>query len=182
MKDRLKQIRISLNLSQIDMAKRIDVELNTYRGYEYKTKNLPDFILKKLAVVFNVNLNWLYTGQGEMFVSHSSNSLEKTNNTLLLKNLETFHKRFNQIQIKNGLSDFQMSVLLDIPESRIEKLGIGKTLPTTDELCKIKSKFDVSIDELLFGISCDKNDNDMLNSEEIKILKKLVKRLNLSDD
>lgn len=183
MKDRLKQIRTRLGYSQNQMADKLNVELNTYRGYEYKTKNLPDNILKSLAIIFNVNLNWLYTNKGDMFISNCNNSLELQDNSELIKNLTSFYKRFNQLQKENNLRDFQMSKLLDIHESRIEKLGIGKVLPVFDELNKIKLYFDVSIDWLLYGETPNiKTQNPIeincqLNTDEVKILKELAQKI-----
>lgn len=180
MKDRLKQIRIKLGNNQYQMAESLHVELNTYRGYEYKTKNLPDKVLKTLVTVFNVNLNWLFTGEGDMFMSQCNNTLERKNNFHLIKNLATFYKRFNLLQKENNLNDFQMAKLLDIPESRIEKLGLGKTLPVFEELNKIKFCFDVSIDWLLFG-ETPNSAQPNLNNDEIKILKDLAQKI-ISDN
>ena len=76
-----------------------------------------------------------------------------------------------------------MSKLLDIHESRIEKLGIGKVLPVFDELNKIKLYFDVSIDWLLYGETPNiKTQNPIeincqLNTDEVKILKELAQKI-----
>ena len=177
MKDRLKQIRIKLGYNQNQMAEGLNVELNTYRGYEYKTKNLPDKILEKLVLVFNVNLNWLFTGVGDMFISQCNNTLERKNNYYLIKNLKTFYKRFNLLQKENNLNDFQMAKLLDIPESRVEKLGLGMAFPLAEELNNIKLSFDVSLDWLLFGETANETGENSLNNDEIKILKKLAQKM-----
>ncbi len=183
MKDRLKKIRINLGFSQNEMAEKLDIEPNTYRGYEYKTKNLPDKILLMLVKVFNVNLNWLFTGRGDMYLSSCYNSLDRQNNYKLVKNLNSFYKRFNKLQKENNLSDFQISKLLDIPESRIEKFGIGKALPVTEELNKIKTYFDVSIDWLLYGETPNTEtssetkpelQNETFSPDEIKYIKQLI--------
>jgi hypothetical protein len=72
-----------------------------------------------------------------------------------------------------------MSILLDIPESRIEKFGIGKAIPTSEELNKIKSCFDISIDWLLYNETPDfrqqNEPSSSLNDDEIQVLKKIVK-------
>lgn len=180
MKNRFKKIRINLGYSQNRMADELKVELNTYRGYEYKTKNLPDSVLKTLVTTFNVNLNWLFTGNGDMFISKCNNSLERKNNISLMKNLTTFYKRFNLLQKENNLNDFQMAMLLEIPESRIEKLGLGKVLPVFEELNQLKISFDVSLDWLLYGETPNKDvfeKKDDLSKDEIKILKDLAQKI-----
>lgn len=68
MKDRLKQIRLKLGYNLIQMAETLQIEPNTYKGYEYKTKNLPCEFLIQLIKKLNVNINWLLIGEGEMFV------------------------------------------------------------------------------------------------------------------
>lgn len=72
MKERLKQVRTKLHYSQQKMATILGVELNTYRGYEYKTKNFPDDFLKALLVKLQVNINWLLLGCGDMFITGKS--------------------------------------------------------------------------------------------------------------
>lgn len=67
MKDRLKQIRLTLGYNQQQIASLLGVELNTYKGYEYKTKNFPNDFLVLLINILNVNVNWLLTGKGSMF-------------------------------------------------------------------------------------------------------------------
>ncbi len=68
MKNRLKQIRIKLGFNLVQMAEKLQIEPNTYKGYEYKTKNLPCDFLILLIKKLDVNINWLLTGEGEMFV------------------------------------------------------------------------------------------------------------------
>ncbi len=75
-KERLKEIRLKLGYSQQKMAEILNVELNTYRGYEYKTKNFPDNFLKTLLTKLQVNINWLLSGSGEMFLTCDSKHYE----------------------------------------------------------------------------------------------------------
>lgn len=179
MKVRLKQIRLTLGYNQQEMAERLDIPTRTYMSYEYVSKGYPNSFIERLIYLFHVNINWLFTGEGEMFVSQTENTLEERDNKALLKNTETFHKRFNKLQAENKLNDYEMSKLLDISESRIEKLGIGKAEPTFEELCKIKAHFDVSIDWLLFGDAPYKSAQSeelTLSADEIAQLKLLAKK------
>ncbi len=76
MKERLKQIRLKLGYNQQEMANILGIELNTYRGYEYKTKNFPDILLKALLTKLQVNINWLLSGFGEMFLMGENKQYE----------------------------------------------------------------------------------------------------------
>ena len=151
----------------------------TLGSYERGESKVPLELLTKLCNKYSLSPEWLALGTGEMFVSQTENTLVKWDNSAILDNKETFHKRFNKLQAENRLNDLEMSKLLDISESRVEKLGIGKTEPTFEELCKIKSHFDVSIDWLLFGESPYKSaqsEEPTLSADEIAQLKLLAKK------
>lgn len=63
---RLIEVRKKAELSQTEFAKKIGVATRTYTRYE-TSERTPD--LKALSVIqneFNVNLNWLICGIGEM--------------------------------------------------------------------------------------------------------------------
>ncbi len=53
----------------------LGIELNTYRGYEYKTKNFPDDFLKALLTKLQVNINWLLSGNGDMFLTQKNTDI-----------------------------------------------------------------------------------------------------------
>lgn len=179
MKDRLKKIRLTLGYNQQTIADKLSIDVRKLRSYEYETKNYPTEFLQSLVDVFNVNINWLLSGQGEMFLPTCFNTYQKKDNSNIVKNIDTFYKRFNQLQKENDLNDYQLSKETGIAEERIEKLGIGKVQPTLEDLKALKSHFDVSIDWLLFGDTpCQQpqNDNTTLSPDEISILKKMAQQ------
>ncbi|MDO5437268.1 MAG: helix-turn-helix transcriptional regulator [bacterium] len=90
MKDRLKQIRLTLGYNQQQFAEKLGVELNTYKGYEYKTKNFPSELLIALANILDVNLNWLLTGKGSMFSAPDFMEIKKE---IIKEVSEIFKKR-----------------------------------------------------------------------------------------
>ncbi|WP_457641366.1 XRE family transcriptional regulator [Persephonella sp.] len=65
--ERLKKLRGHLRYSQKDFAKRLGILPATYSNYENEKRKLSPELLEKLYNEFNVNLNWLITGQGSMF-------------------------------------------------------------------------------------------------------------------
>ena len=64
--DRLKLIRESKQLSQAKFAKIFSLPQSTYAQYELGGRSVPDDLKAKLYQQ-GVNINWLVTGEGEMF-------------------------------------------------------------------------------------------------------------------
>ncbi len=77
LRERLKQIRITLGYNQKEIAEKLGYELTTYRSFEYKSKNLPVEFLSALICTFSVNINWLLTGNGDMFINTKENISSK---------------------------------------------------------------------------------------------------------
>lgn len=65
--DRLKMLREHLRFSQQEMADKLGISQISLSNYE-RGKRFPDVrIIRKLLDLFNVNLVWLFTGNGAMF-------------------------------------------------------------------------------------------------------------------
>jgi SOS-response transcriptional repressor LexA len=65
---RLREIRETLDLSIAEFARQLDVPRSTLVGWEGE-KGISIEVLKPLETTFNVNIDWLLTGKGEMFSS-----------------------------------------------------------------------------------------------------------------
>lgn len=64
LKDRLKKVRKSLDLTQQEFADRIGIKRNSYANYE-TGRNIPiDAIILSICREFKVNEEWLRTGTG----------------------------------------------------------------------------------------------------------------------
>ncbi|SMO74869.1 Helix-turn-helix [Balnearium lithotrophicum] len=71
--ERLKYLRKSLGLTQEELAQKLGISMMTLRRYE-SNKSQPDAeVLTKLLKLFHVNLNWLLTGKGNMFINNEHN-------------------------------------------------------------------------------------------------------------
>lgn len=67
MKERLRQLRKELDLTQQEFADRLGIARGNIAAYEVG-KNAPSIpILSLICREFNVNETWLRTGDGEMF-------------------------------------------------------------------------------------------------------------------
>jgi transcriptional regulator with XRE-family HTH domain len=67
--DRLKQIRKTLKLSIREFSKEIYFSHSLYGQVEYGHREPTDRIIQLIASRFNVNKEWIKTGEGEIFVS-----------------------------------------------------------------------------------------------------------------
>lgn len=68
---KIRQVRKRLGLSQIDMAKKLDVAERTLRQYEQNKVGIGCDFANKLIRVYNVNCFWLFKDEGPMFEDES---------------------------------------------------------------------------------------------------------------
>lgn len=68
MKDRIKKVRKELDLTQQKFADRLGTARNNIAGYETGKRNPSDAVISLICREFNVNEEWLRTGEGEMFM------------------------------------------------------------------------------------------------------------------
>lgn len=67
--NRLKQIRIFFKLSQTDFGKSIGVGRTAVTKVEANAGNFETKNYIKLSELYNISLNWLILGIGEMFIA-----------------------------------------------------------------------------------------------------------------
>jgi transcriptional regulator with XRE-family HTH domain len=66
--DRIKHVRTALKMNQTDFAKKLGVTQPSLSDIEKgKTENIDSRNIKLICTEFNVNENWLRTGEGSMF-------------------------------------------------------------------------------------------------------------------
>ena len=71
MNERIKELRKALGLTQQEFADRIKVKRNTVATYEMGRSTPSDAAISLICREFNVNENWLRTGEGQMFIQVS---------------------------------------------------------------------------------------------------------------
>lgn len=69
--DRVKTIRKELMLNQTQFAEKIGISQRALSSIERETTNLTERNTREICRVFNVNEQWLRTGEGEMLVEPS---------------------------------------------------------------------------------------------------------------
>ena len=100
--DRIKQIRTILNISQRDFAKQIYISQTLLGNIELGNRNVNNRTIQLISTAFNVNKNWLLTGEGEMLAA-----------PVLDIKLSNLIENFNQLEdtLKDFLLDQSKSLL-----------------------------------------------------------------------
>lgn len=73
MNERLKKLRKELDMTQQEFAEGIGIKRNTMATYESGRNEPIDAVISLICTKYNVNENWLRTGEGEMFIEMSYN-------------------------------------------------------------------------------------------------------------
>lgn len=92
--ERIKQLRKRLKLTQTEFGEQIGVKGNTITGYEKGIRNPTDAIILSICREFNVDEEWLRTGEGEMFVIQSKEEELAAFFGDILNDGSSFKKRF----------------------------------------------------------------------------------------
>lgn len=122
MKDRLKKLRKTLDLTQQAFANRIGMKQNTIAQYEMGRTIPSDAIIFSICREFNVNENWLRTGEGDMFMEMSRDEqIEEFIGDLLHGEEDSFKRRL--ISGLAALDENGWKVLEDFLDSIQKKKG-----------------------------------------------------------
>ncbi len=120
MKDRIKKLRKSLDMTQQEFADRIGVKRNTIGQYEIGRNEPIDTVINLICREFGVSEEWLRTGNGEMFSPAPTDVLDQLAQKYKLSNAAyiMIEKFVNLNPDKQaGLIDFCMEVSKAIIES-----------------------------------------------------------------
>jgi transcriptional regulator with XRE-family HTH domain len=72
MNERIKELRIALDMTQESFSQRLGIKRNTIGNYETGNRVPSNQIIFSICREFNVNEEWLRTGNGEMFNARST--------------------------------------------------------------------------------------------------------------
>lgn len=73
---RIKDLRQTLGLSQEEFGKKIACSRDVINNYERQRANVPPPTELAIASAYNVNIEWLRTGEGPMFVETKDDYIE----------------------------------------------------------------------------------------------------------
>lgn len=94
MNERLKKLRKELDMTQQEFANGIGISRGNIGAYEVG-KNAPsDAVISLICKEYNVNENWLRTGEGDMFIKLSySDEIAQFVGQLMTEEDDSFKKR-----------------------------------------------------------------------------------------
>ena len=78
MRERLRELRKHLAMTQADFAAKLGMAQNSYSAIEVGKNNLTDKNITIVCLAFGVNESWLRDGQGEM-MNQDAQSMETEN-------------------------------------------------------------------------------------------------------
>lgn len=120
MNARLKELRKALNLTQQEMADRLGIKRNTLANYEIGRNEPIDAVLLLTVKEFNVNENWLRTGEGEMFKPLSrSETIAKFAGELMKDEDDSFRRQL--VEALAQLDEKEWEVLAGIAKKLTKK-------------------------------------------------------------
>lgn len=120
--ERIEILRKDLSMSRRVFGERLGVSESVIVNIEYDRLKRPDqkeSLYKLICKEFNVNEEWLRTGNGEMFVPLTRNQLITDFATDLIMGDNTFKKRLVEALAK--LDESEWEVLEKLAESLIKK-------------------------------------------------------------
>ena len=111
MNERIKLIRKYYKLSQTAFGEQIGVTLGVIRNLETGKTTLTSPLFELFCSIYNVNPEWLKTGNGEMFVPPSESPFDEFANSLNLSD-----KAIKIIQGFSKLSKSEQDIFIDLAE------------------------------------------------------------------
>lgn len=130
MKERLKKLRKTLDLTQQEFAGKLKVPRNTIGGYEVGKSNPSDAAVNNICNIFNVNEEWLRTGNGEMFIELTRDEqIENFVGDALKSEEDSFKKKFISMLSALDESDWEvLQKMVDIMQENKKGLIISATV------------------------------------------------------
>lgn len=109
MNERLKQLRKALDLTQQEFSDRIGGKRNTVAKYETGVNSPSAAVISLICREFNVNEDWLRTGQGEMFREQTRDEqIASFIGSLQFDESDSFKKRFISALAALDVSDWEV--------------------------------------------------------------------------
>lgn len=111
MKDRIKALRKDLGLTQEKFAERLNIKRNTIATYEIGRNEPIDAVVSLICREFNVNEEWLRTGQGDMYDIPLDDTAIAASNILENENVPFYDTIKRIIQIYEKLDSDAQDVI-----------------------------------------------------------------------
>lgn len=122
MKNRIKEIRTSYNLTQQTFADRLQITRSNIAGYETGKRIPSDAVVSLICREFNIDENWLRTGEGDMKIeipeedlySRAAASLLKEDDVVGIEGLKLYYSL--PAESKKAVRDYVLKLAAMIKE------------------------------------------------------------------
>lgn len=135
---RVKQIRQTLNIKQKDMAKTLLIRQSSLSDIENGRVNVTERVMSALCKEFGANINWLKTGEGDIFLENNTFSLDEfakqKGATALELEIMKIYFSIDPNTRKDLLNKFKLAVLEDENLNQDNEEDLVQTLP--DEILR----------------------------------------------
>jgi Predicted transcriptional regulator len=119
---RIRRLRRELDLTQQEFADRIGIKRNTLSTYESGRNEPIDAVISLICREFNVNEEWLRTGEGDMFVQQSiDDKIASFIGGIQMTEDNSFKRRL--ISVLANLKEEQWEMLAEIAENLTTEKG-----------------------------------------------------------
>ena len=75
--ERFKELRKYLKMTQTEFGEQLGKTMRTIQEYERANRAITDGVLLNLQEKFNVNIEWMRTGEGSMFLSDNEKKADE---------------------------------------------------------------------------------------------------------
>ena len=138
---RLKDVRIDIDLTQKNLAQKLNVSRSTYSGWENEDDNIPLYQFNNFCEIFNLSLDYV-----SKIINRRKNTTNKIKKQIDFKligqNLEIIRK-------ENKITQKELAKIIGISEATYVNYKNGKTPIQTEILKKFAIYFNVSLDWLV---------------------------------
>jgi transcriptional regulator with XRE-family HTH domain len=110
-KERIKEIRTKLNISQRDFSKKIFISQTLLGEIELGNRTITERTIQLISTEFNVNKEWILTGKGDMFTAPPPD--------IQLEKLIEIYKQLDKV-LRNYLLE-QSKSLLKLQKEKLDK-------------------------------------------------------------
>ena len=133
--NKLKNLRLENNLTQEQLARKLDTTRRTYIYYETGKKYPSEDLLNRIANYFNVEKSFLMDEQDELIANAQPQ--------------EGFGNKLRELRLQNDFSQEMLSRKLGIATRTVLMYEKGKSHPSIEMLNRIADLFKVSVSFLL---------------------------------
>lgn len=137
--ERIIFIRESLDMSQRELADKLNVSKSTYARWETGERIIPLEHLVDLCNVAKISLDYAFS---------ISNNRKELNNKIII-NKKIIGNNLKKLRLSKNYSQEQMAELLNTSQSVVSEFENGITLIQTAFLYDICNKFNISADDII---------------------------------